>query len=77
MKVIDCVGREIKPGCSILYPVRRGSRMWLSRLQVQQIVPGKRPYLSGFNTDGRRVNVRNLDMTIVIVPLGVQYEDAA
>ncbi len=79
MSVTDCVGREISLDAIILYPVRRGSRMWISRLKVQQIVAGdesRRPYISGFNTDGRRVNVHNLDMTVVIVPLGTQYESA-
>lgn len=80
MSVTDCVGREIKAGCTILYPVRRGSRMWQSRMQVQQVVPetvSKGAYVSGFNNDGRRVNVHNLDMVIVIVPLGAQYETVA
>lgn len=80
MSVKDCVGREIKAGCTILYPVRRGSRMWLSRLQVQSAVPGdetRPPRVSGFNGDGRRVNVHNIDMVVVVVPLGTQYEAAA
>ena len=80
MTATDCVGREIKAGCSILYPVRRGSRMWQATMKVQQVVPGtvsKGAYVSGFNKDGRRVNVHNLDMTVVIVPLGVQYETVA
>ncbi|MHB9044474.1 MAG: hypothetical protein ACYC35_00915 [Pirellulales bacterium] len=80
MSVKDCVGREIKAGCAILYPVRRGSRMWMSRMKVQQIVPAdekKQPYVSGFNNDGRRVNVHNLDMVVVVVPLGVQFETTA
>lgn len=78
MTVKDCVGREIKAGCTILYPVRRGSSMWLSRMQVQQVVSGEtgRAYVSGFNTDGRRVYVRNLELAVVVVPLGGQYETA-
>ena len=78
--VTDHVGREIKAGCSILYPVRRGSDMWLSTMTVQQVVPGdeqKPAYVSGFNTDGRRVSVHNLKNVVVIVPLGEQYETAA
>lgn len=80
MSVTDCVGREIKAGCTILYPVRRGSRMWQSRMQVQLVAPettSKGASVSGFNNDGRRVNVHNLDMVVVVVPLGVQYETAA
>ena len=68
MQVTDCVGREIKPGCSILYPVRRRSEMNLKRMKVQQVIPDN---VSGFNTDGRRVYVHNLQNTVVIVPLGL------
>ena len=49
MKVVDCVDREIKVGCTVLYAVRRGSEMWLKRMKVQQIVwdGNSRPCLSG------------------------------
>ena len=79
MKVVDCVDREIKVGCTILYAVRRGSEMWLKRMKVQQIVwdGNSRPCLSGFAPEGRRVSVRNLKTVAVIVPLGVRYEAAA
>jgi virulence-associated protein VagC len=78
-QVTDRVGREIKPGCSVLYPVRRKSDMWLSELKVQQVVPGdsqKGPTLCGFSPIGRRVNVYNLENVVVIVPLGARYESA-
>lgn len=77
MTVTDYVGREIKAGCSLAYPVRRGSEMKLKRLTVQQVIPGdeqKPAYVSGFNTDGRRVYVHCLKNAVVIVPLGEQYE---
>lgn len=79
MKVTDYVNREIKAGCSILYPVRRGSEMKFKQMTVQQVMPGeedKSPYVSGFNTDGRKVTVHNLKNVVVIVPLGAQYENA-
>lgn len=75
--VVDCVGREIKPGCTVLYPVRRGSKMWQSRMQVQQVVPGEgklAAYLAGFNNEGRRVSVHNLSNVVVLVPLGARFE---
>ena len=80
MKVLDCVGREIKVDCNILYAVRRGSSMWLKRMRVQQVLAddGKgNPILNGFTPDGRRVTVHNLRTVVVVVPLGVQYETAA
>lgn len=76
MTVTDCVGREIKPGCTILYPVRRRSEMKLKRMKVQNEAAlnlnGR--CVSGFNADGRPVYVYNLENVIVVVPLGVQYE---
>lgn len=75
MKVTDCVEREIKPGCTILYPVRRRSEMNLKKMKVQQVVPDMNGHhVSGFNTDGRRVYVHNLENVVVAVPLGTQYE---
>jgi len=72
-QVLDFVGRVIKAGCSIVYPVRRGSDMRLHRMQVQQVVPGdgdRPPQITGFNSDGRRVNVQNVNNVVVAVPLG-------
>lgn len=73
MTVTDFVGREIKPGCNIIYPVRRGSEMKLKKMKVQRVLPK----VSGFNTDGRRIYVHNLENVIVAVPLGTQYETVA
>jgi hypothetical protein len=66
----DIVGRVIKAGVEIAYPVRRGSEMWLNRLQVQQVIDnGVEWTVSGYNSEGRRVNVHNLDNIIVLMPL--------
>lgn len=34
----DYLGREIKVGCTVVYPVRRGAAMWLKKSKVSQIV---------------------------------------
>jgi hypothetical protein len=65
-KVVDLVGKEITAGCSVVYPVRRGSSMWLKKMQVQQVMGGKNPELHGYNSEGRRVTIRNLDNCAVI-----------
>lgn len=68
----DYMGHPIKVGCTIIYPVRRGSSMWLSQLRVQRIVDndgGKAPYLAGFNNEGRRINIHNLKNVVVVTPL--------
>jgi hypothetical protein len=61
--VLDFMGREIRPGNTVCYPVRRGSSMWLNELRVQQAEPGK---VSGFNTEGRRVTISNLKNVVVV-----------
>lgn len=72
-KLTDCVGREIKPGCEVLYPVRRGSEMWLNKMKVENVVaPGK---IHGFNDFGRRVHVQSLKNVMVVVPVGTNYEN--
>lgn len=76
MRAVDCVGREIKPGCTILYPVRRRSEMKLKQMKVRNeaalTLNGRCVF--GLNTDGRPVYVYNLENVIVAVPLGMQYE---
>ena len=71
--VVDCVGREIKVGCSVIYPVRRGSWMGLRRMRVQQVSAGA---ISGHAPDGRHTRVKRLDTAVVIVPLGCNYEES-
>lgn len=61
--VNDFMGREIRPGNTVCYPVRRGSDMWLVELRVQQVDAAS---VSGFNKDGRRVTVKNLKNVVVV-----------
>jgi hypothetical protein len=58
----DFLGREIKAGDTIVYPVRRGSSMWLNKLTVTQAQPDS---LTGLNPDGRWVTVKNLKNVVV------------
>lgn len=58
----DFLGREIMAGDTIIYPVRRGSAMWLNKLRVTQVLPDS---LTGLNPDGRWVTVKNLGNVIV------------
>lgn len=60
----DYMGREIKAGDTLVYPVRRGSSMWLNRLLVTQAIADA---VTGTNPDGRRITVKNLN-TAVVVP---------
>jgi hypothetical protein len=67
--VKDFLGREIKAGDLVVYPVRRGSSMWMSRMTVLSTEGGK---LAGNNPEGRRVALTNLDNVVVVQPVVAQ-----
>jgi len=64
--VTDYAGHEIKAGQIVVYPVRRGSSMWLSEIKVTQVVAGSSQYIKGFNSAGRPVTVKNLGNVVII-----------
>lgn len=69
MSVIDLDGKEIKVGCRVAYPVRGGSKMWMNKLRVQQIVEhadGDGAYLCGYNEVGRRITVHNMKNVVLL-----------
>lgn len=61
--VLDFMGREVTAGNVIVYPVRRGSKMWLSKLNVQHVEDGR---VSGYNNLGHRVTVTNIANIVVV-----------
>jgi len=63
----DFLGRQIKAGDMICYPVRRGSKMWLKKLTVEAVrdMP-QGPCVSGTNDAGRRVSIYNLGNCVVV-----------
>jgi hypothetical protein len=65
-EAVDFLGHAITVGSTILYPVRRGAKMWLTKLRIQQITPGEEPTVSGYSDTGRRVHVRNLQNSVVV-----------
>lgn len=64
----DMFGREIKTGDICVYPVRRGSEMWMNRFTVQAIgrTPKGAHKLSGVKGDGYPVNVTSLQRVAII-----------
>jgi hypothetical protein len=62
----DFLGREIKAGDTIAYPVRRGSAMWMNKLLITQALPTA---VRGWNSEGRLITVRNLSNAIVVTDL--------
>jgi len=61
----DYLGREIKVDDLLVYPVRRGSHMWLNRIKVTMVTPD---FVKGFSPEGRPVTIRNLKNAIVCQP---------
>jgi hypothetical protein len=61
---VDFTGRTIEAGHVVVYPVRRGSSMWLNKLNVTQVCDDS---IAGYNSAGRLLNIRNLQ-NVVIVP---------
>lgn len=62
--MLDYLCREIELGDTLVYPVRRGSRMYLNRLTVTDINNDENT-VSGPNPLGRYVTVSRPDRTVV------------
>lgn len=67
-EVLDFMGRGIKAGDTLIYPVRRGSSMWMQELRVTQVLPGDKPKIAGFNPEGRRITIYNIANVTVVAP---------
>lgn len=67
--VLDFIGRQITVGSTIVYPVRRGSEMWMQKIKVTQVVGGETPTINGFNDGGRRITVHNVKNVVVVAPV--------
>jgi hypothetical protein len=66
-QAVDFLGKEIKAGSIICYPVRRGSSMWLKKLTVSAVRDSSRgAQVSGTNDAGRRINIHNLSNCVVV-----------
>jgi hypothetical protein len=61
---VDFTGRTIEAGHVVVYPVRRGSEMWLNKLSVSQVSDDS---IVGYSPIGKRLTIKNLK-NVVIVP---------
>ncbi len=62
----DFLGREIKAGDTVVYPVRRGSSMWLNKITVDL---ADEEHITGKNSFGRFITVRNLKNCVLVQPI--------
>ncbi len=69
----DFMGREIKAGDTVVYPVRRGSSMWLNKLNVTMVEAAS---LKGFSPEGRLTTIKNLKNVVVVQPVNTGGTDA-
>lgn len=58
----DFLERTIEVGDLLVYPVRRGSDMWLTKITVTDLGDG---VVHGTNDNGRRVTVKRPDRSVV------------
>jgi hypothetical protein len=63
MNPTDFLGREIRPGDTIVYSWRRGSAMGLKRLIVTQVTAES---LGGYGRLGHPVKLTNLKNVVVV-----------
>ena len=65
----DFLGHPIEVGHTVVYPVRRGSKMWMQKASVTEVVQHDRtqpPLLVCLNPTGRKVTIQNLDNCVVV-----------
>ncbi len=64
---LDYLGNQIKAKDTIVYPVRRGSNMWLKKLVVQAVRDtGRGVRVSGTNEAGNPVSIQNIQNCVVV-----------
>jgi hypothetical protein len=59
----DFLGRRIKPGDTIAYPVRRGSDMWMTWIQVTSIDTAP-VTIVGLNSMGRQITLKSAERVV-------------
>jgi len=66
----DYLGKEIKVGSTVVYPVRQGSSMWLNKGVVTQVVPVAEDFrIVVYDPDShtrRGHSVKNLHTCVVV-----------
>jgi hypothetical protein len=60
---VDFMGRTIEAGHVVVYPVRRGSNMWLNKLSVSRV---EDDHIAGYNSTGRLVTIKNLENVVIV-----------
>jgi len=65
--VFDFFGKQIKVGDTCVYPMRRGSKMWMQILRIDGIEEIDEGYtLTGCDGNGRRTRTRNIGNCVIV-----------
>jgi hypothetical protein len=59
----DFMGRTIVAGQVVVYPVRRGSKMWLNKLTVTQVFDDS---ITGYNALGHTLHIKNVQNVVIV-----------
>ena len=66
----DFLGNEIAVGCTVIYPVRQGSNMWLRKVKITQVIKAGDVYrLKAYDPDSamkRTLTIQNLNTCVVV-----------
>lgn len=66
-EVHDFLGKEIVAGCWIVYPVRKGSKLWMSKARVQKVEKvDDQATLYAVRGDGRQVEITKISNCVVV-----------
>lgn len=67
-KANDMFDREVRVGDICVYPVRRGSRMWMNKVVVKSVVADELgiPIIVGIKQDGYPVRIKALGRVAII-----------
>ena len=60
---VDFMGRTIEAGHVVVYPVRRGSDMWLNKLSVTQVTDNR---ITGYSPTGKMLGIKNLRNVVIV-----------
>jgi hypothetical protein len=68
---VDFLGRKIKEGDALVYPVRRGSSMWLKKITVTRVTETDRDgpvktIVIGINDSGRRITLMKPERSVIV-----------
>jgi hypothetical protein len=60
---VDFMGRTIEAGHVVVYPVRRGSDMWLNKLSVIQVTDDR---ITGYSPTGKLLTIQKLQNVVIV-----------